>query len=101
VSTQNGFWEFNAGGYSVGTSNATSGSIGDAIADTGTTLMYLPTTAVNAYYKKVSGATNDQSQGGYVFSCNTNLPDFHISIGGKVFTVPGVSVPSMNCNADI
>ncbi|KAK1814060.1 hypothetical protein LTR12_011578 [Friedmanniomyces endolithicus] len=89
VSTTNGFWEFTAGGYSVGTSNGTSGSIGDAIADTGTSLLYLPTSVVAAYYKQVQGATNDQTQGGYVFDCSTTLPDFHVAIGGKVFTVPG------------
>ncbi|TKA71063.1 hypothetical protein B0A55_07231 [Friedmanniomyces simplex] len=89
VSTTNGFWEFTAGGYSVGTPNATTGSIGDAIADTGTTLMYLPTSVVAAYYKSVRGATDDQSQGGYVFSCSSTLPDFHVAIGGKSFTVPG------------
>ncbi|KAK3072430.1 hypothetical protein LTR53_006844 [Teratosphaeriaceae sp. CCFEE 6253] len=89
VRTTNGFWEFTAGGYSVGTSNVTSGSIGDAIADTGTTLMYLPTAVVAAYYKQVSGAKNSASQGGYVFACSSTLPDFHVSIGGKAFTVPG------------
>ncbi len=51
--------------------------------------MYLPTSVVAAYYKQVQGATNDQTQGGYVFDCSTTLPDFHVSIGGKVFTVPG------------
>ncbi|KAK5132526.1 hypothetical protein LTR08_008910 [Meristemomyces frigidus] len=89
VSTSNGFWEFTAGGYSVGTSTTVSGSIGDAIADTGTTLMYLPTAAVTAYYKQVSSATYSSSQGGYVFSCTATLPNFNVAIGGKTFVVPG------------
>lgn len=89
VSTGNGFWEFNAGGYSVGSSTSTSGSIGDSIADTGTTLLYLPTSVVSAYYRQVSGAQNSRTYGGYVFPCSTNLPAFNVNIGGKVFVVPG------------
>ena len=43
VNTANGFWEFTGDGYAVGTGAFVSSSA-DAIADTGTTLLYLPTT---------------------------------------------------------
>ena len=43
VNTANGFWEFTGTGYAVGSGAFTSSST-DAIADTGTTLLYLPTT---------------------------------------------------------
>jgi len=89
VDTSNGFWQFTAGGYSVGSSTTTSGSVGTAIADTGTSLLYLPTAVVSAYYAKVSGASYSSSQGGYVFSCSANLPNFNVKIGSQVFTVPG------------
>ncbi|KAK5111480.1 hypothetical protein LTR62_004932 [Meristemomyces frigidus] len=89
VSTSNGFWEFTAGGYSVGSSTSTAGSIGDSIADTGTSLFYLPTSTVSAYYRQVSGAQNSQAQGGYIFPCSATLPNFHVSIGGATYTVPG------------
>lgn len=89
VSTGNGFWEFTSGGYSVGSSTSTSGSIGDSIADTGTTLLYLPSSVVSAYYRQVSGAQNSNTYGGYVFPCSATLPNFNVAIGGKVFTVPG------------
>ncbi|KAK5128899.1 hypothetical protein LTR85_000232 [Meristemomyces frigidus] len=89
VTTSNGFWEFTASGYSVGTSKTTSGSIGDSIADTGTTLLYLPTATVQAYYKQVSGASYNNAQGGYIFSCSATLPAFNVAIGGAVYTVPG------------
>lgn len=88
VSTANGFWEFTAGAYAVGTS-ASSGSIGDAIADTGTSLMYLPTAAVSAYYRQVSGAQNSNNAGGYIFPCSSTLPAFKITIGGATYTIPG------------
>lgn len=89
VDTSNGFWQFTAGGYSVGSSTTTSGSVGTAIADTGTSLLYLPSAVTSAYYAKVSGATYSSSQGGYIFSCKATLPNFNVKIGSQVFTVPG------------
>jgi hypothetical protein len=88
VKTTNGFWEFTADGYAVG-SGATTKSSFDAIADTGTTLAYLPTAIVTAYYKQVSGAKNSNSDGGYVFPCSTTPPDLSIVIGGVKQTIPG------------
>lgn len=89
VSTSNGFWQFSAGGYSIGSSKTTSGSIGSAIADTGTTLLYLPDSVTDAYYKKVSGAQYDEEQGGYTMPCSTQAPNFNVAIGNKTFSVPG------------
>lgn len=88
VDTSQGFWQFTAGGYSTG-SGSTSGNIGDSIMDTGTSLLYLPSNVVSSYYSHVSGSRLDNSQGGYTSPCRNTLPDFNVSIGGKVFTVPG------------
>jgi len=88
VNTANGFWEFTAGGYAIG-DGATSGSLGNSIADTGTSLFYLPSATVTAYYKQVSGATVSNSQGGYVFPCSATLPDFSVTIGSATYVVPG------------
>lgn len=92
VTTSNGFWEFTAGGYAVGTSTTTSGSLGDSIADTGTTLLYLPQAVVTAYYKQVSGASYNNQQGGYTYACSTTLPNFTVTIGGAKFVVPGADI---------
>lgn len=91
VDDSQGFWGFTAGAYSVGSGNSTasSGNIGSAIADTGTTLLYLPSSVTSAYYKKVSGAKLDNQQGGYVFPCSSSTPDFNVVIGSKTLTVPG------------
>ncbi|USW50097.1 Putative aspartic peptidase A1 family, aspartic peptidase domain superfamily [Septoria linicola] len=89
VDQSNGFWQFNSGGFSVGSGNATSGSIGSSIMDTGTSLLYLPSNVASSYYSKVSGAKLDNSQGGYTFPCRNTLPNFNVAIGGKTFTVPG------------
>lgn len=88
VNTANGFWEFTASGYAVGSGAFVSSSI-DAIADTGTTLLYLPAAAVRAYYAKVSGATNSASQGGYIFPCSATLPSITLGIGSYRAVVPG------------
>jgi aspergillopepsin I len=88
IDTSNGFWEFTGTGYAIGTASFKSSSI-DAIADTGTTLILLDDSIVDAYYKKVSGASYDDSQGGYVFSCSATLPSFTLGIGSYHAIIPG------------
>lgn len=88
VNTANGLWQFTAGGYSLG-NDSTSGSIGSAIADTGTTLMYLPSKIAKAYYATVPGAQYNTTQAGYTLPCDATPPDFNVEIGGTIFTVPG------------
>ncbi|KAL9584719.1 MAG: hypothetical protein Q9212_001951 [Teloschistes hypoglaucus] len=88
VNTANGFWEFISNGYAVGSGAFTSLSI-DSIADTGTTLLYLPSTVVTAYYSKVSGARYDSNQGGYTFPCSNTLPSITLGIGSYKAVVPG------------
>ena len=88
VKTTNGFWEFTGNGYAVGNKAFVSTSI-DAIADTGTTLLYLPTAVVTAYYNGVNGAKYDSSQGGYTFPCSTTLPSITLGIGSYKAVVPG------------
>lgn len=91
VNTANGFWEFTGNGYAVGSGKFVSSSI-DAIADTGTTLLYLPAAVVKAYYAKVSGATDSTSQGGYIFPCSANLPSITLGIGSYRAVVPGTYI---------
>ncbi|KAF1993864.1 Asp-domain-containing protein [Amniculicola lignicola CBS 123094] len=91
VKTSNGFWEFTATGYSVGTGAPVTTSI-DAIADTGTTLAYLPTAVVKAYYAGLAGSSNSATYGGYVFPCATTPPTFSIVIAGVRQTIPGLHI---------
>ncbi|EMD58675.1 hypothetical protein GGP41_006123 [Bipolaris sorokiniana] len=87
VDASQGFWGFSATGYAVGT-KTTSASI-DAIADTGTSLVYVDDSILRAYYAQVRGAKVDSQQGGYVFPCSSTLPDFSIVVGGVKQTIPG------------
>ncbi|KAK7703742.1 hypothetical protein SLS57_010779 [Botryosphaeria dothidea] len=88
VDTSNGFWEFKPSAYAVG-DGATQTATIDAIADTGTTLLYLPRDVVSAYYEQVSGAQYSSNYGGYIFDCSTDLPAFSLVINGEKRTVPG------------
>lgn len=88
VNTINGFWEFNVDAYSSGAGNKTVLTT-DTICDTGTTLMYLPDTIAAAYYKKVTGAQNSATAGGYIFPCSSVLPSFSVYISGVAHVVPG------------
>jgi aspergillopepsin I len=88
VDNSQGFWGFTAGGYSTG-SAGTSGSIGSAIMDTGTTLLYIPSAAVRSYYNSVPGGYYDSNQGGYLGNCNANWPQWNVRIGSTTFSVPG------------
>jgi hypothetical protein len=88
VNTANGFWEFTGSGYAVGTKSFVSESI-DAIVDTGTTLLYLPTDAVTAYYKQVRGSSNSNTDGGYIFPCDATLPSITLGIDSYMAVVPG------------
>lgn len=83
-----GFWTFTSSGYGVGTNNFTSTEI-VGIADTGTTLLLLPSNIVKAYYSGVSGAKYDNTQGGYVFPCSTKLPTFTFGVGEARIAIPG------------
>lgn len=87
VDSSQGFWEFTSTGYAVGSATFTKTSI-DGIADTGTTLLLLPSAINKAYYAKISGAKLDNSVGGYVFPCSATIPTFTFGVGSARFTIP-------------
>jgi hypothetical protein len=82
VNTTSGFWQFSSQSFSVSTGGTTNVAGGQAIADTGTTLMLVDPNVVNAYYSQVQGAVNDNSVGGITFPCSSTLPDLAVDIGG-------------------
>ncbi|KAK6844213.1 hypothetical protein PG995_014323 [Apiospora arundinis] len=88
VDNSQGFWGFTSSGYQVGSNSFSQTSI-QGIADTGTTLLYLPSSVVKAYYGKIQGSQNSNSAGGYVFPCSANVPDFTFGVGSARITIPG------------
>ncbi|KUJ16505.1 aspartyl protease [Mollisia scopiformis] len=83
VNTTNGFWQFSSSKFAVGTGATMTVAGGQAIADTGTTLMLANAAIVNAYYSQVTGAVNNATVGGVTFPCNANLPDLAVDVGGN------------------
>jgi hypothetical protein len=92
VDSSNGFWEFESARFAIGNGapQTALGGSGTAIADTGTSLMLVDDGVAQAYYSNVNGAQLDQQQGGFVFPCNSKLPDLSVGVGGSYMaTVPG------------
>ena len=89
VNTSPGYWTWTSTGYQVGSSAFVSQPIKN-IADTGTSLVYLPNTILNAYYKQVPGSRNNHTLGGYIFPCSTAMPDFTFGVtADATITIPG------------
>ncbi|PQE22514.1 eukaryotic aspartyl protease protein [Rutstroemia sp. NJR-2017a BVV2] len=83
VNTTQGFWQFSSTKFAVAGGQEMAVPGGQAIADTGTTLMLANANIVNGYYSKVQGAVNNQTVGGVTFPCNQQLPDLQIDVGGS------------------
>lgn len=90
------YWLFAITGYRVGPAtiagNPNSGYTTfafRAIADTGTTLLLLPQTIVDAYWKNITGAYYDTAWAAVLFPCSAVLPDFTYGIGLYKGVVPG------------
>ncbi|KAK3356762.1 aspartic peptidase domain-containing protein [Lasiosphaeria hispida] len=88
VNTDPGYWMWTSTGYSVGSGPWVTQSISN-IADTGTTLLYLPNAIVTEYYKQIPGSSNSRIYGGYVFPCSTAVPSFTFGVGSAKITIPG------------
>ena len=82
VDSSRGFWQFGSSKYQVGDGEVQQNrASGQAIADTGTTLMLVDDEVAEAYYKQVPGASFDEAQGMFTFPCETQLPDFKVALG--------------------
>ncbi|KAK3380644.1 penicillopepsin [Lasiosphaeria ovina] len=83
VNTLVGFWQFSTSSFSVGDATSPQAlATGQAIADTGTTLMLVSPEVAAGYYSQVEGAVESQSLGGIVFPCTAELPDLFVDVGG-------------------
>lgn len=89
VDSSRGYWGFTSKGYSVGSSGSFKSVRIDAIADTGTTLLYLPDAIVQDYYSAIPSASYSSVQGGYVFPCTASLPSFSLGIDTYTAVIPG------------
>ncbi|KAJ5546039.1 aspergillopepsin A-like aspartic endopeptidase, partial [Penicillium frequentans] len=85
VDSSNGFWQFNTTGYGVNSQGNISHKVNNtAICDTGTTLMLVSPAIVTEFYSKVNGSGYSNSVGGYIYPCDTELPDLTIGMGNGI-----------------
>jgi aspergillopepsin I len=87
VTGNRGFWTFTPSAFSVGGGEAVATPI-NAIADTGTSLWYLPKAVADAYWAKVPGAQFNSVQAGWMFPCSAELPDMTMVINGMTSPSP-------------
>lgn len=89
VDNSNGFWSFEAPYYSInGQVTPTPGNA--AIADTGTTLMFVDDNVCASIYASIPGSRFESSAGGWIYPANTtaeNLPTLEFAVGGKSFGI--------------
>ncbi|KAF2428092.1 protease B [Tothia fuscella] len=89
VTAKRGYWDFTPTGFAIGDMPVQSATF-EAIADTGSSLWYLPRAIADAYWAQVPGSSYSQPQSGFIFPCNSKLPDMTVIISGKRITVPGI-----------
>lgn len=88
VDTNQGQWEFVLKGYAIGAENSNSVTI-NVVADTGTTMLFLPEQIVEAYYADVPSAFYNSTVALYVFPCSITLPSITFDISNYKALVPG------------
>ncbi|KAG8945217.1 hypothetical protein FRC04_001123 [Tulasnella sp. 424] len=82
------YWNIPSDGFSYNGGSST-GSF-SAVIDSGTTLIYIPTTAAKALYAKIPGAKTAPSSVGtgfYTYPCNSNLSPITLSFNGNKYAV--------------
>ncbi|KUL81417.1 hypothetical protein ZTR_10420 [Talaromyces verruculosus] len=82
------YWQLDLSGYQISSEPYIETPI-NGIADTGTTLLYLPIDVVTAYYAAVTGSVFDEDQAAWLFPCSATLPDFIFGIADYRGIVPG------------
>jgi aspergillopepsin I len=94
VDASGGFWSIESTMFMVGEGDGTLQTVSRgataAIADTGTTLMLVNDEITEAYYAKVPNSQRSPQAGGWIFPCDTTLPDLLVSVGGThLVRIPG------------
>lgn len=89
IDNSQGMWQFASSYYAIGSGDKTViPNASPAIADTGSSLMNIDPPAVEAYYAQIPRSSSSSVDGGYIFPCDADLPDFHFAIGEIMTTIP-------------
>lgn len=79
-------WWFNTSGYAIG-NGAFVTQTTMALADTGGNVGTFPPAMAAAYYAQVVGATQQVSDGSWIFPCSSTLPTFTFGLGSSRIVV--------------
>lgn len=77
-----GYWGFTASGYAIG-NGSFQGTPIYGIADTGTSLILLPSTMVSSYYSQVDDAAYSKDFGAMIYPCSSEIPSFTFGVGSE------------------
>lgn len=89
INNTDGFWQFDIPSVFIDSQELKSTTNSPpAIADTGTSLLYLDQQIVEQYYSAVQGAT-DYSTGTIIYPCNSTLPSLGLQLGDYTAVIAG------------
>lgn len=89
VDTSDGFWQFSVPAVSIAGKKSSCTSCAPAIADTGTSLIYLDQDIVDSYFKQVQSAEYSSTYGSTLYDCSETLPALGVQIGDYMATLTG------------
>ncbi|KAH7395084.1 aspartic peptidase domain-containing protein [Phaeosphaeria sp. MPI-PUGE-AT-0046c] len=90
VKAASGFWQFPSAKFAIGDKVFENPQASDAIADTGTSLLLVDQQVADAYYSQVRGAQLNAQVGGFIYPCQSKLPDLSVAIGDThMAKIPG------------
>ncbi|GAA5899177.1 hypothetical protein JCM8208_003026 [Rhodotorula glutinis] len=85
--TAQSYWEVESDGVAVD-GNVVSGTNMAVALDTGTTLIYVPTSVASALYSQLGGTPLKGSSGEYTVPCVATFGTIGLSFGGVVYNIP-------------
>lgn len=90
VDPSRGFWQVSSTKFAVGDGEERVGDPkGQAIADTGTTLMLVSQAVLDGYYEGIQGMVVNETLGAVTVPCDAVLPDLRIDVGGTMARISG------------
>ncbi|RKO88808.1 aspartic peptidase domain-containing protein, partial [Blyttiomyces helicus] len=90
LNSNGGYWQFSVsqGGFSAGSSTGQFGAITSAIADTGTSLIQLPTPMAQSIWTAINATPIPSQAGSASIDCNAQSPDVVFTFSNTPYAIP-------------
>jgi hypothetical protein len=92
IDNSDGWWQFQSPTYTIDGKESACTVCSPAIADTGTSLVYMDADIAKAYWDSTSSGTLSMEQGGYIYDCSESLPSFGLAVGEYMATINGTDM---------